>query len=457
MHDISTLKHMDQEALLHPASSASELQRHGPDLMLRAEGNYVYDENNRPLLDGIAGLWCVNVGYGERRLANAMAQAAIQLGYYHSFNNASNPWQIELAHRLLELAPANMGKVFFGSGGSDANDTLVKVAWQYHAVRGKTSKVKVMAREQAYHGTSISTASLTGLGSFHKGYPMPLDFVVRVPCPHYYTRAHVGETEHAFCERMLSEIDARILEEGPDTIAAFIAEPLFAAGGIIEPPEGYYPALRRLLSRYDILLIADEVVCAYGRLGAWFGSELLGMDADMISTAKALTSGYFPMSAAFISSDIYDVLLEGSEKFGAFFHGYTFSGHPVGAAVALENLAILTQDALISSSAERGKLLHERLREVVLPLPHVGEIRGRGLLAGIQLVADKAQKQVPEISAAWPKKCCAALRERGIIARPLPSVGTIALSPPLTITEEQIHFLVEQLQEVLSTLGTEIQ
>ena len=449
---IEYLIEQDAKCILHPASSISALVENGPQMMTAAEGCYVTDADGKQYLDAIAGLWCVNAGYGCEPLAQAMADSAKQLSYYHTFSNSSNPWQVELAEKLIEIAPKGLDKVFFGNSGSEANDTLMKIAWHYHSLRGKPSKVKVIAREQAYHGTSISTASLTGLGGFHKEYPLPLDFILRTDCPHFYTRGKQGETESEFCDRLIENVRSLIERENADTIAAFFAEPIHAAGGIIEPPEGYYPKLKQLLKQYDILLIADEVVCGYGRLGSWVGSDQLELVPDMLSSAKGLTSGYFPLSAALISNDIWRVLKQGSDMLGAFSHGYTYSGHPVGAAVALANLDLMMRENLIERAAKNGKYLHECLRNRLLGHANVGEIRGRGLLAGIQLVADKASKTLPDVSQKWPLKITQLVREKGFIIRPLPSVATLAISPPLIINKQQIDDLIDAILFALDTL-----
>ncbi len=452
--DLQDLIDKNAQLVLHPASSVSALLESGPDMIVSADGCYIEDAHGNRLLDAVGGLWCVNVGYGRRELARAMQQTAEKLAYYHTFSNASNPWQVQLAERLLEHAPAGLGKVFYGSGGSDANDTLIKIAWHYHTLCGNSGKTKVIAREQGYHGTSISTASLTGLGGFHKGFPLPQDFVLRVECPHYYTRGRVDETEEAFCTRLIDEVATLIANEGADTIAAFFAEPIMGAGGVIEPPEGYYLRLNKLLKKHDIFLVADEVVCGYGRLGTWFGSEQLGLEPDMISTAKGLTSGYFPMSAAMISDTIWDVLKQGSEQLGAFSHGYTYGGHPVGCAVALVNLDIIEREELVQRAAESGEYLHAQLRRHLAGHPNVGEIRGRGLIAGVQLVEDKAQRQVPDPAAKWPLRVAKVTRQHGVVVRPLLGVGTLAMSPPLTISKPQIDVLVAALGRGIDSLAS---
>lgn len=450
--NIDQLIKRDAEVLLHPSSSITDLIENGPKMVVGAQGRHVVDAEGRQLLDAMAGLWCVNVGYGRDELGEAMKVASNQLGFYHSFTNASNPWQVELADKLLQLTPNNMSKVFFGTSGSDCNDTLIKIAWHYHALKGNNKKTKIIARDQAYHGTSISTASLTGLTGFHKEFPIPLDFVVRVDCPHYYSQAIDDETEEQFCDRLINNIEAMIEREGADTLAAFFAEPIMGAGGIIVPPQDYYSRLGKLLKQHDILFVADEVICGYGRLGAWFGSTEFGIEPDMIASAKGLTSGYFPLSAAFLTDEIWEVLKLGSEQIGAFMHGYTYSGHPVGAAVALANIEIMERENLIDKAKVSGKYLHEQLQSL-MNLPNVGEVRGQGLIAGIQLVTDKASRQAPDQADALPAKITALMREKGVIVRPLASIGTLAVSPPLNITKDEIDTLVSALSESISSFA----
>jgi len=450
---IDRLIQQDANVMLHPSSSIQALVDNGPQMIVSASGCHVTDADGRELLDAVAGLWCVNAGYGRTELADAMKMAAEKLGYYHSFANASNPWQVELAEKLIGYAPKGLGKVFFGTSGSDCNDTLIKIAWHYHSLRGNGSKVKIISREQAYHGTSISTASLTGLTGFHKEFPIPLDFVLRVDCPHYYSRGLADESEAEFCDRLIKNIAQLIETEGADTIAAFFAEPIMGAGGIIVPPEDYYPRLKKLLQANDILLVSDEVICGYGRLGAWFGSEQLGIEPDMMASAKGLTSGYFPLSAAFITDSIWQVLKdEGSKQVGAFMHGYTYSGHPVGAAVGLANLEILEKENLIDRARDNGHYLHEQLQSL-MNLPNVGEIRGQGLIAGVQLVADKRNHTLPDEDLKIPLEVTNRMREKGVIVRPLATIGSLAISPPLTISREEIDQLVQALSESISSVA----
>jgi len=450
--DVKNLSDRDADVILHPASSINTLLENGPQMMTSAKGSHVVDADGHRLLDAVAGLWCVNVGYGRMEITQMMKEAADQLAYYHTFSNASNPWQVMLAEKLMTVVPQHLSKVFYGCSGSDANDTCIKIAWHYHNLRGKPSKTKIIAREQAYHGTSISTAGLTGLASFHKAYPLPLDFVVRADCPNFYTQGLEGETEEAFCTRLINNIADVIEREGADNIAAFFAEPIHAAGGIIEPPESYYPKLKSLLDKHDILLVADEVVCGFGRLGAWFGSDQLNIRPDMLSSAKGLTSGYFPMSISMISQEIWDVLKHGSQELGGFYHGYTYSGHPVGCAVGLANISIIEKEGLVEKARVNGAYMHNQLLTAFESHPRVGEIRGRGMLAGIQLVEDKTSRRLPDPAMKWPLLVASRARKEGVIVRPLPTVNTIAISPPLNFSIAEINQLIDALVKAVDDL-----
>ena len=449
---LDALIEQDPRVLLHPASSITQLLEDGPQMIIGASGCRIQDADGRSLLDAVAGLWCVNAGYGRQELADAMHHAASQISYYHSFANSSNPWQVELAAKLIDISPSQLTHVFFGSSGSDCNDTLIKIAWHYNFLQGKTQKVKIISREQAYHGTSISTASLTGLPAFHKEFPIPLDFVLRTDCPHYYSQGLPDETEEEFCDRLIGNIEALIEREGADTIAAFFAEPVQGAGGVIVPPEGYFPKLRSLLTKHDILLVADEVISGYGRTGEWFASDKMGIEPDMMATAKGLTSGYFPMSAAFISEPIWEVLKEGSERLGAFSHGYTYSGHPVGCAVALANLAIFEKENLVKKAATTTQYFHDKLQGL-MNLPMVGEVRGDGLLAAVQLVSDKQTKAIHDPADKVPYQVAAKMREAGVIVRPLPVAGALAMSPPLTISEDEVDELVQAMGDAIQSMS----
>ena len=445
MQQAAPLEERDSACLLHPASNLDLVAREGPNIIAGGDGIYLTDQQGQRLIDGVAGLWCVNVGYGRRELADAMRDAALQLSYYHSFAGASNVPQIELAERLLKLAPAGLSKVFFGSGGSEGNDSLVKILRYYNNLRGRPEKKKIIARWQAYHGTSLATASLTGLPSFHQDFDLPIDGVLHTGSPDYYRHAEPGESESEFAARRVAELEALIEREGPDTVAAFIAEPVLGAGGVVTPPEGYFEGVQRVLKAHDILFIVDEVVCGYGRLGRWFGCDRYDLKPDMMTTAKALTSGYFPMSASFVSEDIWELLLEGSRKHGNFAHGYTYAGHPVGAAVAMANLDIIENEGLVERAADVGAWFHQRLAESLGAHRHVGEIRGTGMIAAVQLVREREGRVFFDASEGMAKKVAAAAYTHGLIVRPLPTVDSLAFSPPLTCSREDVDSIVERL------------
>ncbi len=449
-HDPKKLAEMDQKHLLHPASSITQVMESGPTIMTSGKGVRVTDANGHELLDGVAGLWCVNVGYGREELGEVMKEAASEMGYYHSFTGMSNPYQIKLAEKLASIAPGKLTRVFFGSSGSDANDTILKIIWHYNNLKGRPEKRKVIARKLAYHGTSVSAASLTGIFSFHTAFNLPIPGILHTETPHYYRYGEPGESEREFSKRMADELEKMILAEGPDTVAAFFAEPIMGAGGVIHPPEGYFEEIQKVVKKYDMLMVADEVICGYGRLGVNFGSDLYGIEPDLMATAKGLTSGYFPMSAAYITEEIYDVLKIGSDTIGGFMHGYTYSGHPIGCAVALKNLEIIEREKLVENAATVGGYFHEQLNAMFNQHPHVGEVRGHGLLAGVQLMADSADKTFLDPSRKMAARIVASAYKKGLICRALPSVNSIAFSPPLTLTKAEADEILGVFKESLN-------
>jgi L-2,4-diaminobutyrate transaminase len=432
----------DASSILHPATNADDFARNGSKIIESGQGIYLRDDAGKQLIDAVAGLWCVNVGYGREELADAMQKAARQLSYYHTFSGMSNAPQIELAERLLEKVPNGLTKVFFGSGGSDGNDSLVKIVWYINNIRNKPQKKKIISRWQAYHGTSLATASLTGLPSFHTAFDLPMNNVLHTESPDFFRYGLEGETELDFSARRAQQLEEMILREGKETVAAFIAEPVLGAGGVVPPPQGYFEAIQKILKRYDILFIVDEVVCGYGRLGKWFGSELYDLKPDMMTTAKALTSGYFPFSASFVTDEIWQLLKEGSVKYGNFAHGYTYAGHPIGAAVAMANLDIIEKENLVDNAATVGTYFHEQLKQRFANDRFVAEVRGAGMIAAVQLVKDKTNKtffdKETKISANVAQQCY----ENGLISRPLPSLDSMAFSPPLTCTQRDIDDIV---------------
>lgn len=444
----------DRASHLHPFTSAADHAGGVPRVMVEGTGVHVRDDSGTQYLDAMAGLWCVNAGYGRSEIAEAAARQARRLPYYHTFAGMANEPSARLAERLTALAPGEMSKVFFGSSGSDTNDTQVKIVWYYHNVRGQPDKKKIIARQGAYHGSTLAGASLSGLPHMHRSFDLPLDRFIHVDSPHYWRHAPDGVTELEFSARLAADLEERIVAEGPETVAAFIAEPVQGAAGVIPPPEGYFEAIVPVLRKYDVLFIVDEVICGFGRLGRWWGSDLYGLEPDLVSTAKGLTSGYVPMSACLISEEIWEVLRDGSAQYGPFAHGYTYSGHPVAAAAALANLDIIEGEGLVENAASVGAHLQKRLREEFADHPLVGEVRGAGLIAGIELVEDKATKKSFDPSMGVARRLHELLMEEGVICRPV--FNTLAFSPPLVLTQDQADSIVSMFASGLEKLTHEL-
>lgn len=451
-NQIQQLIDQDKAHLLHPVTSIAQLEAEGPEIMMSGQGNWIKDIQGQDYLDAAGGLWCVNIGYGRAEIGAAMAEACQQMGYYHSFSGASNPWQIKLATKLASLAPAKMQHVFFGNSGSDAVDTALKILWLYHAMKGEPTRRKIIARHQAYHGTTIGAASVTGMPAFHKGFDKGVKDVIHVTTPDYYRNHREGESEQDFTNRLLKEIEELISWEGARNFAGFIAEPIMGAGGVIMPPKGYFQGLQIILDHYDIPLIADEVICGFGRLGQQWGHYDYGMKPALLTSAKGLTSGYFPLSAVFIHDDIWQVLRQPSQELGFFAHGFTYSGHPVGAAAALKNIEILENEKLYQNAQKTGQVLQNTLKSGLLSHPNIADVRGKGLLCGLQLVKDKAQRVFFEPSEVAAIRVAEQARKRGVIVRALPSSDVLAISPPLSLSASEVPIILEAISEALHIL-----
>lgn len=439
---------LDRQHQLHPFTLLSDHQKNGPLVMVRGKGTRLTDHLGREYLDAFAGLWCVDVGYGREEIAEAVSGQIRKLNYFHSFLAMANEPTIALAERLKRVMPKSLDKVFFGLSGSDANDTNIKIVWLYNNLRGQAKKKKLIARRSGYHGVTVASASLSGLPNLHGGFDVPLDIdrFFHVTTPHHYRFAKDGMTELEFSAVLADEIEQLILREGPETVAAFIAEPVMGAGGVFVPPDGYFEAIVPILRKYDVLLIADEVICGFGRLGKWSGSQYFNLSPDLMTLAKGLTSAYVPLSASLVSREIWQVLADSPTPFG---HGYTYSAHPVAAAAALANLDIFERENLIERAATTGRTLQRRLREELLDHPLVGEIRGVGMVAGIELVADKPTKRSFDPKLAVQVMVYKEMMRRGVLVRPIPN--TVAVSPPLVFTESEIETLVGALKESLDT------
>lgn len=451
-----SLEEMDVRSLLHPATSIADHLVNGPRIMAQGAGVYVTDSKGNKFLDGAAGLWCVNVGYGRTEIVDAMVEQARRLPFFHSFTSMSNEPSILLADRVLSWMPEGMSKVIFGSGGSDANDTNVKLVWYYNNLRGLPEKKKIISRDRAYHGVTVAAGSLTGLPINHVAFDLPLPMMRHTHSVDCYRERPDGMSEAEFATFLAKELEAMILAEGPETVAAFIAEPVMGTGGVLVPPEGYFPAMQAVLDKYDILMIADEVICGFGRVGATSGSQKFGIRPDIMTCAKGLSSGYLPISASIINEKIWAVLEETAPKMAGFGHGFTYSAHPTCAAAALANLDILERENLVENAARMGAHLQECLSEAIGDHPLVGDIRGAGLMVGVELVADKATKAPIDPTLGVAGKVMKRGYDENILVRALPHRDVIAMSPPLIFTKKDVEVLVGGLQKALTSVHDQL-
>ncbi len=440
-----TLAAWDREAFFHPSTHLAQHARgETPSRIITGgEGVYIEDRDGRKLLDAFAGLYCVNVGYGRQEIADAIAEQARELAYYHAYVGHGTEVSIRLAKMILDRAPDNMSKVYFGLGGSDANETNVKLIWYYNNILGRPEKKKIISRWRGYHGSGLMTGSLTGLELFHKKFDLPLAQVVHTEAPYYFRRPDPAMSEADFTAHCVAELEALIAREGADTIAAFIGEPVLGTGGLVPPPEGYWPAIQAVLKRHDILLIADEVVTGFGRLGSMFGCEHYGIKADFITIAKGLTSAYAPLSGSIVSDRVWKVLEQGTDEFGPIGHGWTYSAHPIGAAAGVANLELIDKLGLLTNVQDVGAYFRKSLAEMLADHPHVGEVRGEGLLAAVELVEDKGARRFFDPSAKAGANAVAALLEQGVIARAMPQGDIIGFAPPLCLTRAEADRIVE--------------
>ncbi len=450
---------LDKAHGFHPFTALREHEANGPLMIVEGRGCQLTASDGATYLDAMAGLWCVNIGYGSEEMAEAIAAQCRRLSYYHSFSSMANDVSTMLAARLVEMAPAPMSRVFFGNSGSDANDTQMKMVWYYNNVLGRPERKKIISRLRGYHGVTIATAGLTGLDNLHDGFDVPLPMIRHVRAPHRLWEAEPGTSDAELSARLARELEELIVAEGPETVAAFIAEPIQAAGGVIVPPAGYFEAIGAVLRRYDILLIADEVVCGFGRLGRMWGSEVFGLEPDLITVAKGITSAYVPLSACLVSGKVWEVLADGGSRYGVFGHGYTYSAHPLAAAAALTNLDIIERDDLVGQAAKRGEQLQRRLREVFAEHPNVGEVRGEGLIGAVELVEQRDPARRFDPARRVGARLALAARRHGVITRALPASDSVAFSPPFVVTEPELDEMVEGvrhgLDDVVAELATE--
>ena len=447
------LDQWDRETFFHPSTHLAQHARgESPNRVIKtASGVFIEDRDGHRLLDAFAGLYCVNVGYGRPEIAEAIADQARELAYYHSYVGHGTEASITLAKMVMDRAPKGMSKVYFGLGGSDANETNVKLAWYYNNILGRPEKKKIISRWRGYHGSGLVTGSLTGLELFHKKFDLPFEQVIHTEAPYYFRRADLNQTEAQFVAHCVAELEALIAREGADTIAAFIGEPVLGTGGIVPPPQGYWQAIQKVLHKHDILLIADEVVTGFGRLGAMFGSDYYGITPDIITIAKGLTSAYAPLSGSIIGDKVWKVLEQGTDENGPIGHGWTYSAHPIGAAAGVANLKLIDDLGLIENAKSVGAYLNQSMSQALADHPNVGEVRGEGLLCAVEFVKDKdsrnffdpADKIGPQISAKM-------LEQSRVIARAMPQGDILGFSPPFCITREEVDQVVAATKKAVT-------
>jgi 4-aminobutyrate--pyruvate transaminase len=446
--DVSPAGRSDIAHHLHPYTQLRQLEREGPLVIVRGDGVHVIDEHGKRYLEGMAGLWCASLGFSEARLVAAAERQMRVLPYYHSFSGKVPGPVTELAAELMRRSPVPMGRVLFANSGSEANDTAFKLVRYYNNARGRPAKKKIIARDKGYHGVTVAAASMSGLPTMHRHFDLPLPGVLRVSAPHFYGGGLPGESEAGFVDRLARELEDLIAREGADTVAAFIAEPVQGAGGVIIPPPGYFERVQAILKRHDILFLVDEVITGFGRLGQPFGSQVFGLKPDMISVAKMLTAAYVPMSALYVSDAIYQTVADASAEVGTFGHGYTYSGHPLACAVALETLRIYDSDDVVGHVQRVAPRLQAGLQRFA-GHPIVGQARGLGLIGAIELAEDPAARKPFD-----PKRGVGAYFVRraqahGLIVRVLGG-DVIAFSPPLVISEAEIDVMLERAGRALS-------
>ena len=447
MRPISNFAARDVEALLHPTTNLLAHRSTGPLVLERAEGVHIYDSSGKRYIEGLAGLWCTGLGYGNEELVETAREQMSRLSFTHLFGGRSHEPAIALAEKIKAISPVPASKVFFTNSGSEANDTQVKLAWYYNNVRGQPKRKKFIARQRGYHGTTVASASLSGLGVFHADFDLPIAGVLHTDCPHHWKYGEAGESEEAYATRLARNLEDMIEREGPETIAAFIAEPVMGAGGVLIPPATYFEKVQAVLARHDIAFIADEVICGFARTGNWWGSQTFGIQPSTVTMAKAVTSAYVPMGALTVPEHVYETLVEASGKHGVFAHGFTYSGHPLACAVALKTIEIYERIKIVEHVRRVAPIFLLRLRALA-DHPLVGETRGVGLIGGLELVKDKRARQSFDAKLGVGAKAARLAEEEGVLCR---AVGgdTVALCPPLIIDGAEINAMFDCVTRAL--------
>ncbi|WOI57620.1 aspartate aminotransferase family protein [Palleronia sp. LCG004] len=449
------LSKWDRDHFLHPSTHLAQHARGetATRVIRSASGVHIEDSDGNRMLDAFAGLYCVNVGYGRREISDAIARQAQELAYYHAYVGHGTEASITLARMVIERAPRNMSKVYFGLSGSDANETNLKLVWYYNNIRGLPEKKKIISRWRGYHGSGLMTGSLTGLELFHRKFDLPLAPVLHTTAPYYFHRDDPDQSEAQFVAQCAADLEELIEREGPETIAAFWAEPMLGTGGIVPPPEGYWQAIEPILKRHDILLVADEVVTGFGRLGTMFGSDHYGIEPDLITIAKGLTSAYAPLSGSIVSDKVWKVLEQGTDENGPLGHGWTYSAHPIGAAAGVANLKLIDDLKLVENAGTVGAYLTSEMRAALADHPHVGEVRGEGMLAAVELVEDRGRRRFFDPSRKVAAKVVGKMAEERVIARAMPGGDILGFAPPLSLSRENVDEIVGTTVKAIRAAG----
>jgi L-2,4-diaminobutyrate transaminase len=444
----------DRDHFFHPSTHMGMHARgEAPTRVIGSgDGVYITDANGRSSLDAFAGLYCVNVGYGRQKIADAIADQARNLAYYHAYVGNGTEASITLSKMIIDRAPQGMSRVFFGLSGSDANETNIKLIWYYNNILGRPEKKKIVSRWRGYHGSGVMTGSLTGLELFHKAFDLPRAPILHTEAPYYFRRPDRSMDQEQFSQYCADKLEEMVLAEGPDTIAAFIGEPILGTGGIVPPPTGYWQKIQAVLAKYDILLVADEVVTGFGRLGTMFGSDHYGMTPDLMTIAKGLTSAYAPLSGTIVSNKVWQVLVQGSDRMGALGHGWTYSAHPICASAGVANLELIDELGLVTNAGETGAYFRRQLAEAVSSHKHVGEVRGDGLMAAIEFVEDKDDRRFFDPSRKIGPQIANALFERGVIGRAMPQGDILGFAPPLCLTREEADMIIKATSEAVKAV-----
>ncbi|MDY8108834.1 aspartate aminotransferase family protein [Fulvimarina sp. 2208YS6-2-32] len=442
----------DRDHFFHPSTHMGTHARgESPTRVITGgEGVRITDSDGNTHVDAFAGLYCVNAGYGRTEIAEAIGKQAHDLAYYHSYVGHGTDASIELAKMIVDRAPDTMSRVYFGLSGSDANETNIKLIWFYNNARGRPEKKKIISRWRGYHGSGVMTGSLTGLHLFHNAFDLPRAPILHTLAPYYFRREDRSMSEEQFSQHCADALEAMILEEGPETVAAFIGEPLLGTGGIVPPPAGYWPKIQAVLDKYDILLVADEVVTGFGRTGSMFGSEHYGIKPDLITIAKGLTSAYAPLSGSIVSKRMWEGLVEGVDELGAFGHGWTYSAHPICAAAGVANLKLIDDLDLIANVREVGAHFRRALHDALAGHAHVGEVRGEGMIAAVEFVEDKDDRKFFEPGKKIGPQIAAALFERGVIGRAMPEGDILGFAPPFCLTKDDADLIVARTREAVA-------